>query len=67
MFTQISESSTKLWEMNDAWKRKEARKRKEKTERELRISEKRNWIVIYLNELKYNTSHLYINEFTRIK
>ena len=68
MFSQIFESSIELWEMNDAWKRKEARKRKRKNrERELRISEKRNWIVIYLNELKYNTSPLYINEFSRIK
>ena len=23
--------------------------------------------MIFLNEFKYNTSHLYINEFTRIK
>ena len=41
--------------MDDAWKRKEVRKRKGKTERELSISEKRNWIVLLLewNEIQY--------------
>ena len=41
--------------MEVAWKRKEVRKRKGKTERELRISEKRNWIVLLLEwiEIQY--------------
>ena len=65
MFTQTSVSNTELYGMNNAWKeRSEERKRKAERERELRISEKGNWIMISLNEIKYNPSHLYMNEFT---
>ena len=65
MFTQTSVSNTELYGMNNAWKeRSEERKRKVERERELRISEKGNWIMISLNEIKYNPSHLYMNEFT---
>ena len=50
------------WTMRE---KKEVKKGKEKQrERELRISEKGNWIMISLNEIKYNPSHLFMNEFT---
>ena len=56
MITQISESSTEVWDMDDAWKRKEVRKRKGKTERiEYFREEKLNCTFTWM---KWNKIHL---------
>ena len=66
---QTSVFNTELYGMNNAWRERSKEKRIENRERERErirdIREGGNWIMNSLNELKYSTSYLYINEFTR--